>query len=160
MSDLNPLAVVIGYLWAVVVGGLAVPWVMRVIPAEQRDLGERWNRSLIGLAERLVAATATFLLSVELAAAWLVLKAAGNWGGWHDKPGVFNRFAFGTILSLAFGASGAVLAYALSHGEQALGAGAVFGPLALAGFAYSLCRGPHWWMHIWNEGAEESHASI
>jgi hypothetical protein len=77
----------------------------------------------------MIAVFAVLLLSAELIAAWLVLKAASGWKGWGETPGVFNRFITGTSVSLAFGLGGGALAWGLSVHDCWLIAGGTLGPV-------------------------------
>jgi hypothetical protein len=159
VSDLNPGAVIAGYLWAVVVGGRFVSSAMQAVRGETSPPKEQWHRAAIGLAERVLVVTATLLLSPELVAGWLVLKVANSWRGWGSDPGRFNRFASGTVLSLSFGAAGGGLAYGLSNGYVPLVVGTLVGPLAFALLLSSLYQGPVWWQKWWGSYVEPADAN-
>lgn len=148
------VAVIAGYFWAVVIGGPVVAIVMgrlhRVplphvagkeeLPDPRPSAG--WHREALGIVERSLTVTAVLLRSPELVAAWLVFKAASSWWSWKDAPGVFNRYAVGTALSLAFGASGGALVLALSSGNSSLVVGLLVGPLILAVLVLSAYTDP------------------
>ena len=138
------VAVIAGFFWAVMVGGPVVSIVMgrlhkEPMPGHEKDAQQpseppsvRWHREALGIVERSLTVTAVLLRSPELVAAWLVFKAASAWTSWKDAPGVFNRYAVGTALSLAFGASGGALILALSSGNSNLVVALLVAPLALA----------------------------
>jgi hypothetical protein len=60
-----------------------------------------WLNAFIGFAE---LAAYPFLLKTGYQAyigGWLLLKAAGNWGGWATSRTSFNRFLLSNIIELA-----------------------------------------------------------
>jgi hypothetical protein len=152
--DINPWAIVAGYGWGILAGGFVVPRMMILlrtepIPLDENDEQQKdpapeagWHREGLGIVERAVFVTAVLLESEWLAGAWLVFKAASAWGAWSKAPGIFNRYAIGTALSIAFGASGGVLAFALSHGDRLQFGAAVGGPVVLTLLVISVYRGP------------------
>ena len=153
-SDLSPLAVVAGYIWAIGCAGWAMPRLLIVVGTRHKK-GQQWHRAALGLVEQVVTVTGVLLLASEVILGWVVFKTALRWGDWGKAAGLFNRYAIGTVVSLTFGASGGALAYALSTGNRSLAAAALLGPWVLAGFVYSLYRGPKWWKGWWDPEVPE-----
>jgi hypothetical protein len=145
--------VVAGYLWAVPIAAWPIQRVMRLMPehpdrvreaAEAADVGqpEVWHRTAFGIAERSVVATAAAIRAPEVIAGWLVFKVAMSWGRWPHQPGTFNRFAVGTVLSLAFAVSGGALISSTLNTSTV--AGLLAGPILLTAFIWSLYRWERW----------------
>lgn len=150
----DEVIVVAGYLWAVPIAAWPIQWAMCRMPhhpdriTKAKDAAaaghpEVWHRTAFGLAERSVVATGTAIGAPEVIAGWLVFKVSMSWGRWPEEAGTFNRFAVGTVLSLAFAASGGALIAAHKLDIWTV-AGLFAGPLLLAGFIWSLYRFELW----------------
>ena len=146
---LTPVAVGAAFVYSVIVGGLLVPVVMRRVRPRYHPTGP-WHRAAFGFIERPLVMIAVLLLSAEIIAAWLVLKAASSWRGWGEEPGVFNRFVLGTGVSLAFASAGGGIAWGIVLSAPALAIGCAIAPLVLFGMVWSLypCEG-NWWTALW-----------
>jgi hypothetical protein len=156
--ELDPFAVVVGYVYAIGGGRAFVPWAMgamveshevreRAAQAAARGEPEVWHREAFGMVEAAAIATGVIVGYPQLIAVWLVFKAAVAWGGWKDQAGTFNRYAVGTVLSIMFGAAGGTLALVLPGGDP-WAIGIAFGPPLLAGLVRSFYRGPQWWRRL------------
>lgn len=154
-------SVLVGYLWSAVAGNYFVSRTMLAIPTTQSAPGRHWHRGALGLVERILATTAVLIGSQALIAAWLVLKAASAWTTWKEQPGIFNRWAVGTVLSVGFGAAAGAMAFALGDGSLSLFAGAALGPVLVCGLIASIYRWEGtWWGKFWdpNTGEEPKQA--
>jgi hypothetical protein len=154
--DLNPFAVIAGYVYAIGAGQLVVPRVLddmqqsfEVRQRAEEALAKRgepevWHRSAFGIVEAAAVTTGVMLGFPEIIAGWVVLKAVVAWGGWKHEAGTFNRWVVGTVMAISFAAAGGALAHALPARDW-WALGLVIGPLVQAGLVWSLYRGPKWW---------------
>jgi len=69
------------------------------------------SAKVLGLVERTIYTTSTYIGRPEFVGAWLVLKVAGQWGKWSENEGRawFNAFLIGTGISLIYGVVGGYL---------------------------------------------------
>lgn len=116
-------AVLIGILYAFVVGQVVgqLQYEMRLVKPRTGV----WDTSAMSMVERAVYFVGVYAGQFTLVGAWLVLKVASNWTAWKSEPGLFNRFAIGTGLSLLVTGAGAHMAHQLAQGyvEPGLGVG-------------------------------------
>lgn len=65
-------------------------------------IDDYWLPAIVGFAELLVY---PFLMSLGkwlFIGAWIGVKTASSWGGWHHYRTAYNRFLLGNMLSLIF----------------------------------------------------------
>jgi MFS family permease len=149
------LAVIVGYAYSVVLGGVVIKWVLDRFYSgyEQGRTVEKWRAGVVGLVERTLYTTAFLMGIPEFIAVWLALKVAGQWERWKtdwssearskelkakkDTSRVmYSGYLLGNALSIAFGVTGASMIQQSLSGrwQTAVALGLVL--LALASVLY------------------------
>jgi hypothetical protein len=111
----------------------------------------RWQPAAVGYLERALYTSAWVVGRPELAAVWLALKVAGQWGRWQvDRTlgtvqiqgrSVYNLFLLGSGLSLAFAFAGGLVVEPLAKGAYLDAIAIALGPVALTAFLSLLAAG-------------------
>ena len=101
----------------------------------------RWQPAAVGYVERMLYTASWIAGRPELAAVWLALKVAGQWGRWQaDRDlghtqvtgrSVYNQFLLGSGLSLAYGVAGGMVFVYLANGDNADAVIAALAPVLL-----------------------------
>lgn len=101
-----------GYGYAIVLGHFAVKWLVNGLQTSIRVELSGDNATAaatlsgsLGMVERALYTAAWQLGYPLFIAAWLVLKSAGRWRGWKQRPS-YHLYLFSNALSLAFGVVG------------------------------------------------------
>ena len=124
----------IGYLFAVVVGGVLISLVSRKAlhrigmptPGRSDDaeaMANPWTAVYVGIIERILYVSSLQLGTEEFIGLWLGLKVAGGWTRWSEKRKIFQIFLIGSGLSVMYAAVG----------------------FKLIGWLQN-CRSPEWWL--------------
>jgi hypothetical protein len=117
------LSIIVGYLFAIVVGALCTKWVVDTLwsPLLKKGSPARWSfrytGSLVGIVERTLYLASLQFAYPEFIAIWLAMKTAGQWKEWevgNDQAtgrAFFNFFLIGTGFSLAYAYIGFMIIY-------------------------------------------------
>lgn len=150
------IAAVVGYAWALVAGGVAIPRVIRPVVGDVANgYDPRLHQGALGIVERAVYVTAVFEGRSEFIVGWLVLKGAIGWSRRQGQPGLSDRYLVEAGLSLAFGVSGGALALHLGEpGNELVVLGYVLLPLILCAVvaALSASWAPTWLLKVLDPG--------
>ena len=119
------VGIVFGYLFAIIIGHLAVSRVYKAIWENTGWIEKKENQrfvyapALVGLVERALYVAAAQLNSPEFIAVWLAIKVAGQWKTWEEGADTedgpirgqvfFNFFLVGTGFSIAYALVGFTL---------------------------------------------------
>ena len=140
-----PIAAGIAYGYAVLLAGFIMPRLMTRV-GTRHGTREQWYRAGLGFVEQIVTVSAVLVGRIELVLGWVAFKIALRWGGWGSEPGLFNRYAIGTVVSMGFSAAGGTIAIQLHRADHLLDVLPTVGligmsPLVVAGWIALLYDG-------------------
>jgi len=110
---------ILGYLFAVPVGGFMIGLVSRkalhqigmpqkgkVDPTgkavDSDAMANPWTAAYVGIVERILFLAALQFEIPEFIGFWLALKVAGQWNRWADRRKIFQVFLIGSGLSILY----------------------------------------------------------